>query len=321
MTSPAATPVSSPASLIERAGLDRTRLAGILAHGLDGADDGELYLEYRQSEVLGFDNGRLKQATYDTSQGLAYAPSRTRRSAMRMPPMYPRRRSAAPRIRCAPSRADMPATLRGRPARSNARLYPDDNPLASLPFEAKVKLLQDIDAYARAKDERVRQVTASVAATWQVIEILRPDGEIYRDVRPLVRLNVSIVSATATARKPAATAMADARAMSASSPRDVARRRGRRGAPGAGQSRVGAGAGRRDGRGARPRLARRDAARGGRPRARRRFQPQEDLRLRRPDGPAGRGARRHRGGRRHHGARGAVRCRSTTRARRPTAPC
>ena len=69
MTSPAATPVSSPASLIERAGLDRTRLAGILAHGLDGADDGELYLEYRQSEVLGFDNGRLKQATYDTSQG------------------------------------------------------------------------------------------------------------------------------------------------------------------------------------------------------------------------------------------------------------
>ena len=69
MTSPAAAPVSSPASLIERAGLDRTRLAGILAHGLDGADDGELYLEYRQSEVLGFDNGRLKQATYDTSQG------------------------------------------------------------------------------------------------------------------------------------------------------------------------------------------------------------------------------------------------------------
>ena len=56
-----------------------------------------------------------------------------------------------------------------------------------------MKLLQDIDAYARAKDERVRQVTASVAATWQVIEILRPDGEIFRDVRPLVRLNVSIV--------------------------------------------------------------------------------------------------------------------------------
>src|ERR1700724_776040 len=56
-------------SLIDRAGLDRVRLNRIVARGLDGADDGELYLEYRQSEVLVFDNGRLKQATYDTAQG------------------------------------------------------------------------------------------------------------------------------------------------------------------------------------------------------------------------------------------------------------
>ena len=103
--------------------------------------------------------------------------------------------------------------------------------------------------------------------------------------------------------------------------RGLARRGRRRGPAGAGQSRIGAGAGRRDGRGARPRLAGRDAARGGRPRARRRFQPQEDLGLRRPDGPAGRGEGRHRGRRRHHRSRAAARSRSTTRARRPTAPC
>src|ERR1700674_2258219 len=59
----------APPSLVDRAGLDRPRLAKILSRGLDGADDGELFLEYRQSEVLAFDNGRLKQATYDTSQG------------------------------------------------------------------------------------------------------------------------------------------------------------------------------------------------------------------------------------------------------------
>ena len=81
--------------------------------------------------------------------------------------------------------------------------------------------------------------------------------------------------------------------------RQLAGRGRRRGAPGAGQSRSGAGAGRRDGRRARPRLAGRDAARGGRPRARRRLQPQEDLGLRRPDGPAGRRQGRHRGRRRH----------------------
>jgi TldD protein len=57
-----------------------------------------------------------------------------------------------------------------------------------------VKLLEQIDAYARAKDPRVRQVTASIAANWQVVEILRADGETYRDIRPLVRLNVSVVT-------------------------------------------------------------------------------------------------------------------------------
>ena len=65
---------------------------------------------------------------------------------------------------------------------------------AQQPFETKVKLLETIDAYARAKDPRVRQVTASIAATWQVVEILRADGESYRDIRPLVRLNVSVVA-------------------------------------------------------------------------------------------------------------------------------
>src|ERR1700684_3113448 len=59
----------SPSSLVDHAGLDRPQLAKIIYRGLDGADDGELFLEYRQAEMLVFDNGRLKQATYDTSQG------------------------------------------------------------------------------------------------------------------------------------------------------------------------------------------------------------------------------------------------------------
>src|SRR5712664_1130586 len=56
-------------SLLDRAGLDKAKVSKIIARGLDGADDGELFLEYRQSEMLLFDNSRLKQATYDTSQG------------------------------------------------------------------------------------------------------------------------------------------------------------------------------------------------------------------------------------------------------------
>src|SRR3954469_20247861 len=57
------------ASLLDRAGLDKVRVGKLIDRGLEGADDGELFLEYRQSEMLLFDNGRLKQATYDTDQG------------------------------------------------------------------------------------------------------------------------------------------------------------------------------------------------------------------------------------------------------------
>src|SRR6202166_4853993 len=181
-------------SLIDRAGLNRVRIGQLLARGLEGADDGELFLEYRQSEVMVFDNGRLKQATYDTAQGFglravkdeavgyAHASEVSEEAIQR----------AADSVRAV--KGGYSGHIADGPARTNGRLYTDDNPLASLGFEAKVRLLQDIDAYARAKDERVRQVSASIAASWQVIEILRPDGEIYRDVRPLVRVNVSIVS-------------------------------------------------------------------------------------------------------------------------------
>jgi TldD protein len=80
------------------------------------------------------------------------------------------------------------------PARTNRKLYSDENPLGSPAFDAKVKLLESIDAYAREKDPRVRQVTASVAANWQVVEILRADSETYRDIRPMVRFNVSVIA-------------------------------------------------------------------------------------------------------------------------------
>ena len=63
MTNPAQT------SLIDRANLDRDEVRREIARGLQGADDGELFLEYSQTEALAFDNGRLKQATYDTAQG------------------------------------------------------------------------------------------------------------------------------------------------------------------------------------------------------------------------------------------------------------
>jgi TldD protein len=181
-------------SLIDRAGLDRAKVRKLIGRGLEGADDGELFLEYRQSEALVFDNGRLKQATYDTGQGFglravkgeavgyAHASDMSETALAR----------AAEAVRAV--KGGHSGTYAEPPGRTNRQLYGDANPLAEPAFETKVKLLEEIDAYARAKDARVRQVSASIAATWQVVEILRAHGEIYRDIRPLVRLNVSVVT-------------------------------------------------------------------------------------------------------------------------------
>jgi TldD protein len=181
-------------SLLDRAGLDRPHINRIVARGLDGADDGELYLEYRQSEVLVFDNGRLKQATYDTAQGFGLRAVKDDAVGY----AHASDVSEGAIARAAEAVHAVKGGYSGQaaqaPARTNVRLYTDENPLGAPSFETKVRLLEEIDAYARAKDPRVRQVTASVAASWQVIEILRADGETYRDVRPLVRVNVSVVA-------------------------------------------------------------------------------------------------------------------------------
>ena len=177
-------------SLLDRAELDRGRVAKLLTRGLEGADDGELFLEYRQAEALVFDNGRLKQATYDTAQGFglravkgeavgyAHASDVSEAAIAR----------AVEAVRAV--QGGYSGTYSQPPARTNIRLYGDENPLGAPSFETKVKLLEEIDAFARAKDPRVRQVSVSFGATFQVVEILRADGEVYRDVRPLVRVNV-----------------------------------------------------------------------------------------------------------------------------------
>jgi TldD protein len=181
-------------SLLDRAGLDQPKVARIIGRGLDGADDGELFLEYRQSEMLLFDNGRLKQATYDTDQGFGLRAVKDDAVGY----AHASDISEAAIARAAEAVAAVKGGYSGHaaapPPRSNVKLYSDDNPLDAPTFEAKVRLLEEIDAYVRAKDPRVRQVSASVAASWQVVEILRADGEVYRDIRPLVRVNVSVVA-------------------------------------------------------------------------------------------------------------------------------
>lgn len=185
--------VPSDDLFFEPAGLDRSRVERLVEDTVADADDGELFLEYRLSEALAFDDGRLKTATYDTHQGFGlrcvadeatgYAHSSEISEAS-----LKRASDAVQAVKKGYS-----GTQASEPAKTNKKLYGDENPLGEQTFEEKVKLLQEIDAYARAKDPRVRQVTASMAGEWQSVEIIRPGGGLIRDVRPLVRVNVSVV--------------------------------------------------------------------------------------------------------------------------------
>lgn len=181
-------------SLVDRAGLDPARLNQLIGDGLAGADDGELFLEYRQSEMVLFDNGRLKQATYDTAQGFGLravkgeAVGYAHASDLSEPAL----RRAADAVKAV--QRGYSGAYAAPPPRTNVRLYGEDNPLGAPSFEAKVKLLQEIDAYVRARDPKVEQVSVSFGATWQAVEIVRADGSTYRDVRPLVRVNISVVA-------------------------------------------------------------------------------------------------------------------------------
>lgn len=178
-----------------RAGLDRARLDTLVGDALHGADDGELFLEYSQSESFSFDDGRLKAASFDTSQGFGLrAVSGEQTGYAHASDLSEEAiRRAATTVRAV--RAGHGGVMSDPPQPTNRHLYGDDNPLNEIPFEQKVALLQAIDAYARAKDPRVKQVSASLAGSWQAVAILRADGTMVEDIRPLVRLNVSVVAA------------------------------------------------------------------------------------------------------------------------------
>ena len=176
-----------------RAGLDRDAVAGIVADALAGADDGELFLEYRQSESVVLDDRQIKSASFDTTQGFGL------RSVVGEAQGYAHGselseqaiRRGGDTVKAV--RGNHSGTLALPPAGTNASLYTDMNPLALVPFEAKVRLLERIDAYARSRDGRIRQSSASISGSWQAVFILRADGSNAADIRPLVRLNVSVV--------------------------------------------------------------------------------------------------------------------------------
>lgn len=177
----------------DRAGLDKGQTQDIVDGALNGADDGELFLEYSQSESLAFDDGRLKTASFDTTQGfgLRAIAGEARGFAHAADLSEEAIKRAADTVRAV--HAGHNGNMDLGPKGTNRALYTAENPLQGFTTEAKIDVLKEIDAYARAKDPRVRQVSATLVGSWQAVQIVRAGGQRVADVRPLVRLNVQVV--------------------------------------------------------------------------------------------------------------------------------
>ncbi|ADO41920.1 metalloprotease TldD [Ketogulonicigenium vulgare] len=172
--------------------LDRDVALAQLRAAVAGADDGELFMERRHSEAMAIDDGTLKTASYDASEGFGLRAVNGETTGYSHSTEIS---EAAVKRAVSTARLAVGAgggTLADAPAHTNQRLYTDIDPLESATFPAKVELLRAIDAYARGLDPRVVQVSASVSAGLQQVVILRPEGGEYTDFRPLSRLNISV---------------------------------------------------------------------------------------------------------------------------------
>ncbi len=180
----------APFSLTEG---DLARTFGqILTHQVDYAD---LYFQYSRSEAWSLDEGIVKSGSFNIDQGVGVRAISGEKTAFAYSDDISARAlgdaaSAVRAIAAAGQAGVLPALLASTAARA---LYVPHDPIASLPADAKVKLLERLEGFARALDPRVQQVMASLAGEYDVILVAGSDGRLAADIRPLVRCSVSVI--------------------------------------------------------------------------------------------------------------------------------
>jgi len=172
--------------------LDWDAAQRILADAAQGADDAEIFVEDSRSESFVWDDGRLKSASFDASQGFGFRVVAGERAGYGHASVLEEGAIQRAADAAASAKLGHSGALDVSPTRVNRKLYADIDPIEAPSFTDKTSLLAEIDAYCRAKDPRVVQVSGSLAGSRRGITILRPDGARVEDARPLVRINVSV---------------------------------------------------------------------------------------------------------------------------------
>ena len=182
--------------LLGRFGLDEGHLGEVLSQLLGpGIDDGDVYMQCARHESWALEDGIVKEAGFGIDQGVGVRAVSGEKTGfaysddIALPALIDAGR-AARRI----ARAGQGGSVRAHAAKQQRGLYTMHDPMTDLGESDKVTLLRSIDAMARRADTRVRQVMASLAGEHEVVMVLSADGTLTADVRPLVRLNVSVIA-------------------------------------------------------------------------------------------------------------------------------
>lgn len=190
--------VTAQQLLLTPFGLDESHLskalAEITAHRVDDAD---LYFQYTRSEGWSLEEGIVKTGSFSIDQGVGVRAVSGEKTAF----AYSDDISEASLLDAA--RTVRSISSAGRTARvktvprkiaSSRSLYGGIDPIATLDSTAKVKLLEKVEQLARSRDPRVAQVMAGLASEYDVVMVARADGTLAADVRPLVRLSVTVIA-------------------------------------------------------------------------------------------------------------------------------
>jgi len=197
---------SSPASgshfstatetLLDPSGLDIAALQGVLGnimtHKVDYAD---LYFQYSRSESWGLEEGQVKSGNFSIDQGVGVRAVSGEKTAFAYSDdiNLPALQQAADVTRAIAALGAEQSTQAVRKIEA-PQLYIPNDPIASLSADAKVKLLERLEMFARKADTRITQVMASIAGEYEVVMVARHDGVMAADVRPLVRLSIQVIA-------------------------------------------------------------------------------------------------------------------------------
>tara|TARA_X000000368_G_scaffold31371_1_gene23256 strand:+ start:78 stop:1538 length:1461 start_codon:yes stop_codon:yes gene_type:complete len=173
--------------------LNDSKIDKIVSDSLSKADDGELYLEFCESESFVYDDQRLKSASFDVSKGFGLrAISNESTGYAHSSDIDESSLKKASNTVNFVTKGNI-GSFNSSFNRTNKKLYHDVNPINSSLFAEKVETLKKIDEYARKQNTNIKQVSAALNGEWQVVRIYRPGGILVEDIRPLVRLYISVV--------------------------------------------------------------------------------------------------------------------------------